>query len=73
MADTREIEYTLVPRTKGKSDLWKLFTYVSGRQTDKLILMLLYVNSAIPLSNLREVVKHVNAYEAPPPLSLAAQ
>ena len=26
MVDTREIEYTLVPNTKGKSDLWKQFS-----------------------------------------------
>ena len=25
MSDTREIEYTQVPNTKGKSDLWKHF------------------------------------------------
>ena len=51
--DSREIEYSPVPNTEGKSDLWKHFN-VCERQTAKLVLMLLYVNSAIPLSNLRE-------------------
>ena len=59
--DTREIEYTLVPNTKGKPDLWKHFNlYASERQTAELMLMLLYVNSAnidIPLSNLLEAPK----------------
>ena len=33
IADRREIEYTLVPNTKGKSDLWK-HLYVCKRKTD---------------------------------------
>ena len=33
MSDTREIEYTLVPNTKGKSDLWKHFD-LRKRKTD---------------------------------------
>ena len=53
MADTRENEHTLVPNTKEKSDLWKTLVYVSKRQIDEMILMLLYVNSSIPLSNMQ--------------------
>ena len=33
MADAREIEYTLVPNTKGKLDLWKHFS-LRKRKTD---------------------------------------
>ena len=33
LADTRKIEYTLVPNTKGKSDLWKHFNLLK-RKTD---------------------------------------
>ena len=36
MADTSEIEYTLVPNTKGKSDLWKHFN-LRKRKTDSRI------------------------------------
>ena len=54
MVDTCEIDYALVPNTKGKSGLWKHLIYVSGRQMTKMMLNLLYLNSEIPLSNLRE-------------------
>ena len=44
--------------------------YVGERPTAELMpmLLLLYVNSAIPLSDLVKHLKHVKAYEAPPSL-----
>lgn len=51
MEDTHGIEYSLVPNIKGKSELWQHFSlciYMKDRKP-KLMLMLLYINSAIPL------------------------
>ena len=42
IGDTREIEYTLVPIAKGNQIFWNTSIYMSD------------VNSAIPLSSLRE-------------------
>ena len=57
MADTCEIEHTLVPNTKGKSDLWKHFNLCKWKTSGRIDAMLhacSYVNCAVPLSDLRE-------------------
>ena len=56
MADTHEIEYVLVPNTKGKSDLWKHFSMHTQKKADDLIDadVAVCINGAIQLSNLQE-------------------
>ena len=54
IVDAHKIEYTLVPSSKGKSDLWKHFNLHKQKMMAKLMLMLLYVHSAILWSNLWE-------------------
>ena len=61
MMDTCEIEYTLVPDTKEKSDLWKHFNLREQKTDGRLILMLLYVNSAISLSDVWEAPQTFNS------------
>ena len=55
MADTREIECTLVPKEpKGDQICGNTPMYACERQMAELMLMLPYVNSAIPLSGVLE-------------------
>ena len=54
MADTRKIEYTLVKIPKRNQICGNVLIYINERHTAKLMLMLLYANRAIPLSNLLE-------------------
>ena len=66
MADAREIEYTLVPNTKGNSDLWNHFNLrmrkTDGR-TDTDVGVCKQCNSVVRLS---EDTSNMSAYAAPP-------
>ena len=72
MSDTREIEYTQVPNTKGKSDLWKHFNLrkrKTGGQIDAAVAVCKQFRSFVKQS--WRHLKHSNAYEALPSLTVA--
>ena len=70
MANTREIGTPQPQIPTEKQICANTSVYESEGWTVELMRML-YVNTAIPLSNLREAPKYVNTYEAPPSLTVA--
>ena len=65
MADTHEIEYTLVPNTKGKSDLWKHFNLQKRKTDGGMDADVCKQCNSARCKACRMLLKHVNAYEAP--------